>query len=426
MEFATLFNELNQQLHSDIIPQVISIVANSAPLWLPIILWKIFWPLWVDYVRAEYFLSEAYTLLEIKLPKETLKSPLAMELFLTSLHQTSGEGNLYDKFWLGKTRPWFSLEIVSIEGDVHFFIWMRKSWKNFIESSLYAQFPGIEIYDREHSDYARALHFDGKTMAAWPCELELTKPDPYPIKTYVDYGLDKDPKEEFKVDPLAPLIEFLGSMGANQQIWIQIIVRAHKSERLKAGHFFKYEDSWKEDAKKEINTILVRDAKTKVAGTENEQGFLVSPTITKGEQDVVAALERSLTKQAFDVGIRGIYIANKKEFFSKSNISGLTGSFKQFSSEHLNGFKPNGSVWGPSFSFPWQDFRDYRKNRMISRFLAAYRRRAFFFPPEVGKAMVLNTEELATIFHFPGQVAAAPTLTRIGSKKSEAPSNLPI
>lgn len=426
MELDILFNDLNQQLHSHIIPQVIAIVANTAPLWLPFMLWKIFWPLWVTYVRAEFFLKEAYTLIEIKLPKETVKSPLAMELFLTALHQTGGEGSWYDKFWLGKTRPWFSLEIVSIEGNIHFFIWMRKSWKNFIESSLYAQFPGIEVYDREKSDYAKSFKFDPETMNAWPCELALTKPDPYPIKTYVDYGLDKDPKEEFKVDPLAPLIEFLASIGANQQIWIQYIVRAHKSERRVPGTLFKYEDSWKKDAAEEINKILLRDPKTKVAGKPNETGFPMVPTITKGEQDIVAALERSLTKQAFDVGIRAVYIANKKEFFNKSNISGLTGSFKQFSSEYLNGFKPNGDAWAPSFSFPWQDFRDIRQKKMRARFMAAYRRRAFFFAPEVGKAMVLNTEELATIFHFPGQVAAAPSLTRIGSKKSEAPSNLPI
>ncbi len=39
-------------------------------------------------------------------------------------------------------------------------------------------------------------------MSIWGCEFKFTKGDGYPIKTYVDYGLDKDPKEEYKVDPL--------------------------------------------------------------------------------------------------------------------------------------------------------------------------------------------------------------------------------
>jgi hypothetical protein len=39
---------------------------------------------------------------------------------------------------------------------------------------------------------------------------------------------------------------------------------------------------------------------------------------------------------------------------------------------------------------------------------------------------VLNTEELATIYHFPGMVAAAPTIERIEAKKVEPPPNLPM
>ena len=38
---------------------------------------------------------------------------------------------------------------------------------------------------------------------------------------------------------------------------------------------------------------------------------------------------------------------------------------------------------------------------------------------------VLNTEELATIWHFPGQILKVPTLTRIESKEAAPPPNLP-
>jgi hypothetical protein len=58
--------------------------------------------------------------------------------------------------------------------------------------------------------------------------------------------------------------------------------------------------------------------------------------------------------------------------------------------------------------------------------LEAYKRRMFFYNPFIGTPFVLNSEELATIFHFPGQVAAAPNLYRVPSKKGQAPSNLPI
>ena len=39
---------------------------------------------------------------------------------------------------------------------------------------------------------------------------------------------------------------------------------------------------------------------------------------------------------------------------------------------------------------------------------------------------VLNTEELATIFHFPGQIIKVPGLERVESKEASPPTNLPI
>jgi hypothetical protein len=55
--------------------------------------------------------------------------------------------------------------------------------------------------------------------------------------------------------------------------------------------------------------------------------------------------------------------------------------------------------------------------------------RSYFFPPYRNYGcdpFILSTEELATIFHFPGNVSATPSLPKIASKKSEPPINLPI
>ena len=38
---------------------------------------------------------------------------------------------------------------------------------------------------------------------------------------------------------------------------------------------------------------------------------------------------------------------------------------------------------------------------------------------------VLNTEEIATLWHFPGQILKVPTLERIESKEASPPTNLP-
>ncbi len=235
MSIADAIPVLLKELQTTMFPQAIQYAIALSPIVLVIFLYHIFWELWVDYVRAKNFLSIKYCVLEIKLPKDTFKSPLAMEVFLTALHNTA-DGNWYAQFWKGETRPWYSLELVSIEGQVKYMMWMEERRKTNLVSALYSQFPGIEVYERE--DYARSVHFDPKTMKMWAGELKFTMDDPYPIKTYVDYGLDKDPKEEFKVDPLIPLLEFLGSVGPNQQIWIQIPIRAHKNDQKKPGHLF--------------------------------------------------------------------------------------------------------------------------------------------------------------------------------------------
>src|SRR5712671_3326045 len=81
---------------------------------------------WVIYVRTLFFSQQSYVLIEIKLPKEIFKSTKAMEFCIANMYQTGLEGNWYEKYWKGMTRSWFSLEIVSIDGGVHFFIWARK------------------------------------------------------------------------------------------------------------------------------------------------------------------------------------------------------------------------------------------------------------------------------------------------------------
>ena len=90
------------------------------PVWLPIFLVAIFWNLWVNYVRSKFFLSEKTVLLEFKIPRDIFKTPLAMEVFLDALYDTGGERTFIDRYWMGKTRPWFSLEIASLEGKVKF------------------------------------------------------------------------------------------------------------------------------------------------------------------------------------------------------------------------------------------------------------------------------------------------------------------
>ncbi len=392
------------------------------PVWLPAAFLVVMFNAWLRYKRVKFWQKEGSVLLEIKLPREINKSPLAMEIVLGAFHQTSGETTWIHRVWKGQTRSYFSLEIVSLGGNVRFFIWTKPKHRNAIESQIYSQYPGIEIYEAE--DYTKPFYYSPEKNEIWAAEFALTKPDPYPIKTYVDYGLDKDPKEEFKIDPMTAMIEFLGSITEGHNVWIQIIIRAHKKRRL-ADVFGEKEDSWVDEMEKEKDEII-----EKLKAKKEEGGFPRIPS--RGEADVIAALERSATKFPFDCGIRAVYIADKDKF-NPANIGGILGSVKQYSSSKsptgLNGFRPKG--WFMDFDYPWDEWWN-RKEKIKPKVLEEYKLRRLFYSPWKGKKFhgskpfILNAEELATIYHFPGAVSSTPTFERIPSKKSEAPSNLPI
>lgn len=423
-----LYNTYSQIFKVSVWPLIGVYVVYLAPILAAIVLGILFWENWMRYVQMSFFLSLKYTLLELKLPRDTFKSPLAMETVFTAIHNTA-DGSWYSQIWNGEVRPWYSLEIVSVEGQVKFYIWTEDRRKSNLKSALYSQYPGIEIH--EVDDYSKDVVWDPKVWKIWASEFQFNKKDnsAYPIKTYVDYGLDKDPKEEFKIDPLVHVLEWMGSLRPNEQAWFQFIIQAYRPKDHKVAEdiWIHKHDPWKDQAQEEINKILLRDPKTKVAGEVNpDTGYAKLPTITEGERDLVKAIERKLEKLPFRVCIRTLYIAKREVFDTPFGIGGCISSMKQFNTEHLNGFRPGGKMMPGSFDYPWQDYKNVRRNYYSKRVLMAYRRRSAFYPPIKGKVVILNTEELATIYHLPGAVAGTPTLSRIPSKKGEAPTNLPV
>jgi hypothetical protein len=384
------------------------------PYVLPVILAVVLYKLWINYVRLAYIKKQGSVLLEIKLPLEITKSPKAMEVFFTSLYQT-GSVTVLESFWDGVVRPWFSLELVSLGGVVKYYIWTRPKFKSLIETQLYAQYPGIEVY--EVPDYTNNV-YHGTHITMWGTYFKLSKPDAFPIRTYVDYKLDSDlTKEEQKIDPIVPVLEYLGSMRKGEQVWIQILIQAHRKEGFSDLRMKKRPD-WKSAAQAQIKKIK-DEAVVEIDGKK-------SSLLTEGQKEAISAIDRSLDKFPFEVGFRGIYIA-ENEVFNPIGITGLIGSVRQYSSNgELNGFKLG---WFTDFDYPWQDFKRIRRNSIERQMLKAYKLRSFFQPPFKffkQKPFILTTEELATIYHFPGRVALTPTFERIVSRKAEAPANLPI
>jgi len=219
-----IFLILGVALEPVLLTTVLTWVLILSPLWAPVTLIVIFWTWWVKYVRAGFIAKQKPVLLEIKIPRQLFKTPKAMEAVFAALQLGPGETTFIGRWWNGKVRPWWSFEITSIEGKLHFYVWMWEPYRAFIESQLYAQYPNIELHEVE--DYSSGLFSDPEKNAVFGMEFALDKPDAYPIKTYIDYELDQDAKKaEQVVDPLSGVLERIATMQPGEQMWIQVIIR---------------------------------------------------------------------------------------------------------------------------------------------------------------------------------------------------------
>lgn len=395
------------------------------PVALPFLIIELFGYTWMSYIWQKHYHSVGHVVLEIKIPDEINQTPYAMELVLRALYQTGDIDTPMDRYLKGVTLPWFSLELVSTEGQVRFYVWCRRKYKNMVETQMYAHYPSVQIH--EVPDYTLRVPLDLNKIQIFAIEQKLQKPDPIPVATYVEFELDKrGEKEEFKHDPMASILELFGSLQKGEHAWMQIVFRAHSANNsiyvAPYSHDYTHHhltiDKWAEHIIEEI-AEETRDKKGEGAFRFNQ--------LSEGDRKLIEAIQLKQNKQLFDTGIRMLYIAPKGQARSAVRV-GFPSVMRSF--EHgaearglLNGFKPIFCI-GP-FYYPWQDFMGIRRRKLQTELYEAYVYRQFFYPPFRHEYMVLNSEEIATIYHFPGKVAKTPTLERMLSRRADAPANLP-
>ncbi len=407
--------------------QVLSIFIALLPVWLPIILFIIFFNKWMDMVGAKYYLNQGRTTLRIKLPQEIFKSPEAMEFVISQIHNTANPDNLMQTYLDGKRPLPTSFEIVSIGGEVRFYInCPTKKTKNAVEANLYAQYPGIEIIE-EPVDYTAQIPLDFAKHGynVFSVHMRKKKDQEFPIKTYVDFGLDKMPKEEEKVDPMTPMLEVMANIAPHECLFVQFICLSYRPPSFKNGQLRIGEGpSWTKGVEVKINEIMQRDPETKGPLTKgDESDFEGMPRLTPGERANSEAMERNADKYAYKVGIRWIYL-NKQGGFNGDLMNPMIRVFSQYDLVTRNSL---GVAWRTDFDY--KDIIPGGKKHELAKLkrqeVKEYRLRKYFPKGSADDYKIFTAEELATMFHLPGKVALTPTLERIPSTRAEAPPNLP-
>lgn len=370
------------------------------------------WRNWVWYVRTRYFSKKKSVLLEVLMPHEVHKSPAAMEHVLSELWYTSGQTTVIDRYWEGSMRPWSSLEMASFGGSVHFYIWCFEDMRPLFESNLYAQYPEIEIFEVE--DYAKKFVYDPQKMDAFCNHMIYLENPVLPIRTYHDFELEEVHEPEHIVDPMAQVLETLGSLKNSEQGWIQIIFHS----MTESGH-----NAFIKQAHETIDNIRKEGALfgPHVELTEQEQRIArARPTLIHTEQ--MHSIERQMNKRMFEVGIRIFYVANYEDYRGVMR-NAMRWIFMPYYGQWQNRLRPK--RWHGDFDYAWQDFREIRWRMVTRRALDAWRRRSQFYSPWVMPALPMSSEAIASLWHPPSSGIATPGLERIHAKKVEPPHNLP-
>ena len=324
-------------------------------------------------------------LLALEIPKTNDKSELAAEQLFASLH-----GILRDTEELKNNKmvqEHLSFEIASVDGAIRFYVWMPKSLQSFVEGQIYSQYPSVQIYEAQN-DYVDKAE---KHSVVHTAEISLSEDEALPIKTF----------DGFEVDPLAGITGTLAKLeSTGDELWIQILTRPI------ADDWHKKSDKWIKKVKDGTLNFSF-DMKwflgvLAALWSPPEQGE--KPAVKElGERDKtrISKAEEKATKLGYQVKVRLAYLGNN-ESSARLQMQALTGTFKQFNSTNLNGFKMiNGSLDKASIS--------------------SYRNREFF-----DEGYVLNIQELASIWHLPHTNVETPNIVWASSKTAEPPAKLPM
>lgn len=408
--------------------------------WIPL-LFVFLWmgkTLWIFHIQTDFLIKKLRpVLLAIDVPKPTLlaaQTAKAVENIFAHLAGAHGSHTRREKYWHGNVQEWFSLEIVSIEGYIQFLVWTWDKYRDLVETAIYAQYPDAQI--TEVADYTTAVphKYPDAEWDLFGTEFVFVKPDPFPIRTW-EFFEHKGQKDEPFKDPLAAMLENLARIGPGEQIWMQLLIVPIGQE-------------WVKDAEKLVKKLIgakVESKKTLVdaalgmtgsvagavidqvlgapeAAPQKKKDELLSKMLymSPGERLAVELVEKKMAKIAFATKIRFVYVARKEVYKKPRGAHAIIGGIKQFNTNDANSLKPEFKHIGPASL--WL-FAKLRNNWRRTKVIRAYSRRNMW----VGaRKMLMNIEELATLWHFPTEAVKAPLVMRTDARRGVPPSGLPV
>lgn len=308
------------------------------------------------------------------------------EQLLSSLSNMHSKG--WNKFIYGE--PYISLEIAvhHVGEETHFYLAVPRNSADTIEKQIYGYYPTAEIAIVK--DY-NIFNPQGVTAGTY---FKYVNEHILPIKTY----------QKLESDPIGSILTAMSKLEAEGEgAAMQILARpghgdmqktlANKVAReMQSGYQFKEALSRAKHPQKPPKPDPTKPLQM--------QKPLV---VTSAEDEVIKAIATKASKQNFEVNIRLITSA-ATQIRAEQIMQEFQNSLVQFSSPDLNTLKPS-----------------KLSSRALQKFIYNFSFRLF----DSSQSIMMSTEEITSLYHFPIHSTSAPKVNFLRAKPSEPPANLP-
>jgi hypothetical protein len=293
--------------------------------------------------------------------------------------------------WLHGRSDIFSLEIVAHNSLIDFFLVSPRGWGLYLEKQVHALYPDAEIL--RVKDY----NIFGRTNYIAAGYLVTRQSFFLPIKTYVKQDSD----------PMNSILNVLTKLAPGESVAIQFLVRsAHKSWHKRLAKVVKliYKKQSLEAGLKSSTVLSVLNTATSFSHKQPTPDYnKPAKRLSAMEEEVVKGMEEKNSKAGLDINIR-IVASSANRSSAEHHLGEVVSSFSQY----------NFYSYGNSFA---DSPLRHKESNIISDFI--YRRFSEHY------ARLFNTEELASLYHFPLATAEMPNLNWLESKLGAAPVDLP-
>jgi len=347
--------------------------------------------------RELLFRSMNFTLLLVTLPQRASKE-IQLENYLKTAEQFfSSLGAIKEKNWLlniffGNPFLVFEIAVHRIGEEIYFYVACPRSIVELVEKQILGFWPEAKV--QRVQDY-NIFNPTGFSVGAYAF---LAKKYFFPLKSIKD----------FAIDPLSEITSVFTKLAKEGEgAAIQIIVRKSKANlsKLVLSAKTKPEDLlklttgqkgfWQEFG--EITSSFIFSSQ-KEKTTQKEP-----PQLTPAQQEVISAISKKASQPLFDVNLRILASAQTKER-AEEILTQLEASFEQFNSPTLNQIK----------------FKRLSGKKLQKLFY--YFSFRIFDPSQT---ILLSSEELAAIFHFPPPLLATPYIKLQKARQVPPPIELP-